>query len=412
MRHSWDIIIAGAGVIGLSAALAIARRSRLSILVLEQAASLGAGSTGASSAVCRFRYSQPAMIELARDGIAAYRNWDEFLGLADPLARYFTIGNLWLGRTPDDYSGDVEALTRLGVRADYLDDDGARELFPCLNPCPVRPDFETGEDHDCRPGGRHLFERDSGYIEPNDVLADLMKAVRAAGVEVRTGEKVKRVRIAGGRVTGVELASNLVLPCGQFLNTTGPWCNELLRDAGLADRWNFRPTRIQVIHLDRPSGLEGPIPICADPASGIYFRPQGNGRQIVLGSILPEDEEEVVRDPGDFATHADDDFIRAKLFALKHKLPALDYSERVTGYSGLYTINPADVHPVVGPTPIDGFFVANGFSGHGFKIAPAVGMILAQQTTDTRLADDTNVPHSFLAYDRDPLPVRERSVVA
>ena len=73
----WDLvpIIIGAGIVGLSAAYQIARRSSLSVLVLEKSRTLGAGSTGASSAICRHRYSQDEMVTLARDGILAYRNW-------------------------------------------------------------------------------------------------------------------------------------------------------------------------------------------------------------------------------------------------------------------------------------------------------------------------------------------------
>ena len=61
----------------------------------------------------------------------------------------------------------------------------------------------------------------------------------------------------------------------------------------------------------------------------------------------------------------------------------------VRGYSGLYTMNSADVHPIVGETPVEGFFMANGCSGHGFKLAPALGKSVAEMVLgrpDPRLA--------------------------
>ncbi|MEO7602396.1 MAG: FAD-dependent oxidoreductase [Sphingomicrobium sp.] len=90
-----DVIIIGAGIIGLSTAFQIARRSALKIVVLEKGPGLGERSTGASSAVCGFRYSRPEMVQLAKNGIEAYRNWSEYLGAATPRARFTNDGG-WM----------------------------------------------------------------------------------------------------------------------------------------------------------------------------------------------------------------------------------------------------------------------------------------------------------------------------
>jgi glycine/D-amino acid oxidase-like deaminating enzyme len=78
----------------------------------------------------------------------------------------------------------------------------------------------------------------------------------------------------------------------------------------------------------------------------------------------------------------------------------------------MYTVNRQDVHPIVGRTPIAGLLVANGFSGHGFKIAPAVGSLLARMVTGESAEFDTDVALEFLAPDREPLVVDEKSVLA
>ena len=78
----------------------------------------------------------------------------------------------------------------------------------------------------------------------------------------------------------------------------------------------------------------------------------------------------------------------------------------------MYTMNQQDVHPVLGKTHIDGYYVSNGYSGHGFKLGPAVGNLLAQIITDTVVEGDVNVDHSFLSIDRKPLTVREKTVLA
>ena len=412
MSERADIVIAGAGVIGLCAALSIARRSRLKVVVCDKGEGPGEGSTGASSAVCRYRYSRPEMVALARDGIAGYQSWAEYLGLSRPHGVYQRHGNVWLGLTPGAYEGEVDRMAALGVRTAYLDDAQLAELYPSLNRCVRRPDFETGEPHACRAGGRHFYEFDSGYMEPGDVLTDLVEACRRHGVTVRFRAEIAGVDTKGGAVRSVTLADGGSISTGALVNAAGPWCGRLMQAANLDNPWPLLPTRIQIVQIDRPAGLEGDIPICADPASGIYFRPARGGDQIVIGSLLEEDERERVADPDNFLRLADDAFMTEKLFALEHRLGRLDYSRAIIGYSGLYTINTVDVHPVVGATPISGFWVANGFSGHGFKLAPAIGRLLAAQLTGEPRAGDPDIDPAFLAFDRRAIDVRTKSVVA
>lgn len=412
MSQSADVVIVGGGVIGLCVALSIAQRSRLSVTILEKGLATGEGSTGASSAVCRFRYSKQEMVELARDGIAGYQNWADYLKCSSPFGKYQRHGNVWLGLNRHAYEGEVERLGKLGVRASYLDDAALSELYPALNRCVRRPKFETGEAHVCRGGGRHLLEFDSGYMEPGDVLVDLVNACRAHGVTIRFRSEATVINQSGGTVKGLGLADGDRITTGVIVNAAGPWCGRLMLAAGIDNPWPLLPTRVQIVQIDRPDGLEGNIPICADPASGIYFRPARDGHQIIVGSLLEKDEREHITNPDSFLRLADDTFIREKLFALEHRIGKIDYSKTIRSYSGLYTINKADVHPVIGPTPLSGFYVANGFSGHGFKLAPAIGRLLAAQITSKSLPGDPQIEPEFLAFDRAPFRIETNSVLA
>jgi glycine/D-amino acid oxidase-like deaminating enzyme len=117
-------------------------------------------------------------------------------------------------------------------------------------------------------------------------------------------------------------------------------------------------------------------------------------------------------DPDDYLTAADAAFKDIKIHALHHRIPALPHRGAVGGIAGLYTMNPRDVHPVLGPTALDGWWVANGFSGHGFKLAPMIGSMLAKAIAGTEAPYDTDVPLSFLGVDREPLAVNYRGVLA
>lgn len=413
MRETADIVIIGAGIIGLCTALQLTRRTKAKIVVLDKGVGPGEGSTGASSAVCRFKYTRPETVNLARDGVAAYQNWAEFLQLDTPIAKYHRHGVLWFGDGRRDWpEAEVARMASHGIRAAVLDDQQLKERFPALNPCLQAPDFVNGEEHACAGGGLHLLELDGGYMDPVDALQDLLTALRMRGVDVRFRAHVSRIDIKGGAVSSVVLADGAEIACAQLVNAAGPWCNDIFALTGLQNPWPLNPTRIQIVHVDRPPEVIGDIPVAVDPASGIYFRSQSRGQEIIVGSILEDDEKEVVAAPNEYARFADDDFAQMKLHALQHKIPALQVRGRVRGYSGLYTINATDVHPVVGETAIDGFFVANGCSGHGFKLAPAIGSLLAQALIGKTSTFDTDVPASFLAFDRTPIAVASKSVLA
>ncbi|MEO1041469.1 MAG: FAD-dependent oxidoreductase [Pseudomonadota bacterium] len=411
MIQSADIVVIGAGVIGLSTAYELARRSTCSVVVVDKGTGLGEGSTGASSSVCRFRYTRNEMVELARDGINAYQNWGHYLETNNPQAIYQRQGNVWLGAEQDTYAGEVERLSEIGVECCYLDDDQLTERFPAFSPCMMPPDLETGEERGFKAGGRHLLEEEGGYMEPVDVLTDLADACRRRGVEILLSESVIAARPSGSGFK-VDLASGLKMGCGTLVNAAGPWAERVNALMNLETRWAFQATRIQIVQVDRPTAAEGQIPICADPAGGIYFRTQSQGQKIVIGSLLPSDEQERVSDADNFDRSADDIFVAQKLHALAHRLPSFNYEGQINHYSGLYTVNTLDMHPVVGSTPITNYFIANGFSGHGFKIAPAIGQLLAKQITGISAPGDTNTNPSFLSWHREPINLSDMSVCA
>jgi glycine/D-amino acid oxidase-like deaminating enzyme len=275
----------------------------------------------------------------------------------------------------------------------------------------LAPDLISGAPHDCQGDGLHLLESDGGYMDPVDALQDLIAAARRSGVDVRFRNAVADIEVQGGQASAVCLASGERITCGSVVMAAGPWCTGFLARHGLG-RWPLEPTRIQIVHIDRPVTLPGDLPVCVDMPGGIYFRPQGKGQQIIVGSVLEEDEREKVGDPDTFATYVDDDFVRAKLHALQHRLGLADIKGHVRGYSGLYTINRADMHPIVGSTPVAGLFVANGCSGHGFKLAPAIGSLLAREILGVRCDFDSTVDPSFLAFDRTPIPLAAMTVLA
>jgi glycine/D-amino acid oxidase-like deaminating enzyme len=406
-----DVVVVGAGIIGSSIAYQLARHGA-SVIAVDKGAGPAEGSTGASSSICRCRYTHPEVVRLAFHGQRAYGNWSEFTGISEPRSSLHRPGVLWMmGESARTVDSEVAKLAAEGVPAERLGPDDVVGRFPALSACAAPFDLTGETEHVCEPGEAFLFESEGGYADPVGANQDLIEAATALGSEVRFKSRVTGVITSDDRMEGVSLEDGTKLNADLVVNAAGPWCNQLNALAGVDLTWTLTPTRIQTVYRSWPADL-GPLPVGADANTGIYFRPESGGQQVLVGSVLAEDEEEVVADPDQYKKSPDVDFTQMKLAAFHHRVPGLAARGDVSGIAGLYTINREDVHPVVGPTGLDGFWVANGFSGHGFKLAPAIGSMVAQTFTGRSDDFDTDVPIEFFSVARDPIVVESLSVLA
>ncbi len=411
MNAGADVVVVGAGIIGSSIAYQLARHG-VSVIALDKGVGPAEGSTGASSSICRCRYTHPEVVRLAFHGQEAYGSWGDFTQLRETRSALHRTGVLWImGESEEKVAADAAKLASQGVDAVALGPEDVSDRWPAVSTCSEPFDL-TGElEHVCRPGEAYLLETRGGYADPVGANQDLIEATRSQGGEVRFGSPVVAMSTDGERIVGVRLADGTEIGADLVVNAAGPWCNALNEMAGVGLRWNLTPTRIQTVYRSWPSEM-GELPVGADATTGIYFRPESGGQQVLVGSVAAEDEEEIVDDPDTFKRVPDAEFTQMKMAAFHHRIPSLEARGELSGVAGLYTINREDVHPVVGPSGRDGFWVANGFSGHGFKLAPAIGSMIAQAVSGTTIEFDTDVPMSFLSVDRDPIDVAAKSVLA
>lgn len=349
-----ETVIIGAGVTGASTAFHLTRRTRGRVVVVERNTA-GSGPTSRTIGIVRLHYSYEPLIQLAVRGLEFFERFEAHTGAT---ADFIRTGFLLLAR-PDQLPGveaNVSLQQRLGVRTALLTPADVARLDPRMEVEDV---------------GGAAYEPDAGYADGYAAVAGFIGAARRRGAELWEGTAAERILTSGGRVTGVA-TSRGVIETGQVLVAAGPWTPSLL--ATVDARLPIEASRQQVVQLSPPSGFGGLGVVIEDMTQGFYARPESAAS--VLAGVLEEEAEEIVS-PAGFNQGVDFDFVRRVGALWAHRYPRAADAEVRGGYASLYDITP-DWQPVLGAVPgADGVFVAAGFSGHGFKLAPALGDCLA-----------------------------------
>eukprot|EP00670_Eutreptiella_braarudii_P006371 CAMPEP_0174284734 /NCGR_PEP_ID=MMETSP0809-20121228/6478_1 /TAXON_ID=73025 ORGANISM="Eutreptiella gymnastica-like, Strain CCMP1594" /NCGR_SAMPLE_ID=MMETSP0809 /ASSEMBLY_ACC=CAM_ASM_000658 /LENGTH=405 /DNA_ID=CAMNT_0015380349 /DNA_START=199 /DNA_END=1416 /DNA_ORIENTATION=+ len=401
---------------GLNIAYQLKRRNPdHSVLLLESTSQLGNGSSGYSTGFLRAYYSFDETMRLALDGIHAYKNWARYTKLDNPEVYFTHTGALWMLGYQKQQNVEMQGrLAQFGVESEVLDEAAFVKKMPLMSPEPF-PDYdmETGELREKDYGDfSAVWEYGAGHVDSTGALRDLLDACTRDGVETRFKTKVASITKDGDKVVGVQLQDGTQVNGGTVVNASGPWFQALCDSVGVTCSTTSLPTRIQVGHKMIPKEYHN-LPFTADGwgASGIYFMPRAANGQLIFGSVAHRFESEIV-DPDNYNTNLDPDFKQDYLRCLFHRLPGLETSGEIVGFSHMYTVNQEDVHPVIGESAVKGLYLCHGFSGHGFKLGPAVGSMVAQQITGTTLKDDefeTTAPLHYLAVDREPLKIKVKT---
>jgi sarcosine oxidase subunit beta len=325
-ERATTIAIIGGGVIGCAVGLELARRGERPV-VIDHHGEVGHGSTSASCGIVRRFYPTLTMCALAEEGARTWADWPGYLGLpsgeeAGGLARFERPGVLFIPPAMD------ESITRI-----------------------------------------------LGHMGSLGLHAEVLSAdeVGHAVMAIRDGPSGSRFRL--------EFDDGGVLDARVVLNAGGPHSGLVNRLAGVTLPIETRPLRREVCLVTNPrfSPTSGsPVPVVGDLDSGIYFRPEAGGRELVVGSLEPEcDAHEWVDDPDTLDDRCSEDGWRRQVLRLMKRFPEVGLGRR-RGLAGLYDVTVQDWNPVVDRTDRPGYYVAMGTSGSSFKTAPALGAVVAQ----------------------------------
>jgi glycine/D-amino acid oxidase-like deaminating enzyme len=356
---SVDTAIVGAGIFGLATAHALCRDAAGSVALFDRGMP-GSGDSGRSFSMLRRHYSNAVTAQLAIAGSRTIMRWHDEVGVAD--AGYVRCGYLLTvpPELADACRGNIAMLQPLGLDTRFLE---AEEI----------PDVEPELSLNGIAGA--AYEPDGGFADAQKMCLGWFAAATRHGLRHHLGRAVDSIRVEAGRALGLETADGFV-PAGRIVLAAGAWANDLLRPLGAEQPIELR--RLQVLVGRTAPGKPLPSAVCSDSVTNVVVRPD-RGRQFCAVAYAGEDPLERADDCDHGLSGGYEDAVRR---GLRARYPRLADFEFVRGFAGPYDVTP-DWNPIIGPCPgIDGLYLAVGWSGHGFKLSPAVGEVVAAEVSD------------------------------
>jgi len=349
MKRSADVVIIGGGISGLSTAYNLARLGCRDVVVLEKG-SLYSGSTGRCAAGFRQTFGLEINCLLARKSYEILVDLNELLDYRQDI-ELKQGGYLWLLRTDKEvelYRKNIELQNSLGIESRLITAEEAYNIVPYLN----REGIKAA-----------TFHQKDGHVNPFYVTQAYAEAARRLGVEIDVFTEAIGIQLENDHISQVitnkgKFATNIVL------NAAGAFAKEVGRMVGV--ELPLRPQRHQILATEPVEPIVEPMVICTD----FYCiqEPRGN---FLMGYGDPNEPEGT-------GVSSSWQFPQEMATRVCNILPILANIRVVRQWAGSYTITP-DAAPILGPVPqIEGFYLAVGFSGHGFMLGCITGVLMAE----------------------------------
>ena len=353
-----DIVILGAGVMGASIAFHLAKRKAGKIVVIDKG-HVGQGGSGRSSALIRMHYSYPPEVQLALVSLRMFEHWRDEVGSEGDFRKTGFVRIVH----PDEserLKQNVEMQRKLGANVKLIDRAELKQL---------EPDWAVDEVE------LAAYEPDSGYGDGAGVANDFLSRARDLGVRYMSKTE-SSLRIEAGCMRGIGTSQGEI-SAPVVVAATGPWTRLLFRKAEVD--LPIETEYHQVAILKNAADMKAGGCACIDSVTATYFRSDAHDKFLV-GDFYGQRGA----DPDNFPQRAADHELEEIIERACRRIPKLENAEVMRGVTGVYDMTP-DSRPLLGAIPgVSGLYVCAGFSGMGFKISPAVGLVMSELLLDGR----------------------------
>lgn len=345
-------VIVGGGLIGLSIARALTERGLSDVLVLERH-QLASGGTGKSSGIVRAHYGVPSLAAMAWRSLPLLEKLGAEVGFRQ-TGYCVLVGE----ENVDPLKANTAMQQGIGIEVELIDNDRLGALWPMLNVGDV---------------ALASYEPRGGFADATQLALHFGQRAREQGARIRQSVAVARVLTEADKVTGVELQDGEVVEADVVVVAAGWWSAGLL--AGLDIDFPVEAYRSELLIVDAGEPLSD-LPVISDLVSLQYCRVEGAG-QFLVGNSDHADFGAKLVDPDSYSNIVAEASIEAYAEKVMHRFPSFPDPSVTHTYAGVYDV-PPDWNPVIAPvSEVDGLVLAAGFAGHGFKISPAVGDLVA-----------------------------------
>lgn len=360
MSERADVVVIGGGLVGTSVAYQLCRGGAGRVILLERDG-LGRGDSGRTFGMVRRHYSNDVTARLALRGSETIMHWDEQVGTG--ASGYVRTG--YLLPVPEALAGaaraNVARLAALGLETSFATPAEIAGIEPLLS-----LDGIAGA----------AYEPDGGFADAHSMILSWFAAASALGLVPLLGRAATGLLVDGGRVRGVRTPEGDIA-CDRVVVATGAWGRELLAPAGVEVPIALK--RVQVAVLRQPAGAPRPNVVCSDAVSNVVVRPDRGALFCAVAYF--GDQPLATADECDHA--ASDGYEDAIRRSLGERYPALAGAAWERAWAGAYDYSP-DWNPIIGEAPgVAGLHLALAWSGHGFKLSPAVGEVVAAEVLGT-----------------------------
>jgi len=365
MPTTTDVIVVGGGINGASIAFNLAKRG-VKVTLVEKTFIAG-GPTGRSSAIIRQHYSNEATARMALRSLRIFQNFHDVVGGECD----FRQTGFMLGARAEDLEAleaNVALQQSVGINTRVIPADEMKEIEPFMS---VEGIVAAA------------YEPESGYADPASTANAYARRAKELGATLLLNTTALVIDIDQGRVTGLTTDKG-TLAAGAIVVAAGPWSPQLINPTGV--ELPVEASRHAVCLYRWPPDLVYSV-VYGDFVDCIYMRPE-TGNLTLVGSIEPEESEDGVPDPDHFDEGVDFETISRFAEGVAHRYPRMENGEYASGYSALYDITP-DWHHILDELPsATGLYCAAGGSGHGFKLGPAVGEMMAELIINGKKPDN------------------------
>ena len=370
MKPTADAVVIGGGVIGCSVIYHLAHLGITNTSLVEKDV-LGSGSTGRSQAICRMHYSNPITSTLAWESLKTITNFSEIVG---GRSGFIKTGYMVIVDQTNRHGleQNVSMQQTIGIDCQLISRKEAAEIAPMIS------------TYD---GELMAWDPQSGYADSYQVTASFANAAKIMGAEIILRNPVENIiPSTNGLYSVITAMGTIETPL--IIVAAGPWSKSLLMSIGIDIP--LTTVRHQVASITRPTDLIPTHPSVGDAIHNFSFRPEGGGLTLVGFG-----EEDAMVDQ--YHQGVDIDSVNQIMPGLIGRMPHMEDAYFRGGWSGLFTVTP-DWHPILDEIPgLPGIYCAVGFSGHGFKLAPAVGQAMSELIVD---GQSSQVDLSILRFNR------------